>query len=131
MSTQKTLRQISGTEATTSARIEGYEMHLGISTGNATRRPMVRFADGTLDGAVSESGRVTGCHVHGLFNSSAYRSALLESLGARSSGVDHLASVNATLDEVASILDRTLNIEELIRIGTRAPANPPNASPAS
>ena len=124
MSTQKTLRKVRGNETTTTAHVEGYEMHLGLSTGKATTRPMVRFEDGSLDGAVSENGRVAGCHVHGLFNSSAYRAALLKSLGARSSGEDHLASVNAALDEVASVLERTLNVEELIRIGS---FNPPSA----
>jgi adenosylcobyric acid synthase len=108
---------VSGADTATAARIEGYEMHLGLSTGRATRHPMIRFADGTLDGAISESGRVAGCHVHGLFNSSAYRAALLESLGARSSGEDHLASVDAALDEVASALESTLNIDALICIG--------------
>ena len=118
MSTQKTLRKVSGNETLTAARVEGYEMHLGLSTGKATNRPMVRFDDGSLDGAVSENGRVAGCHVHGLFNSSAYRAALLESLGARSSGEDHLASVNAALDEVAAVLERTLNVEALMKIGS-------------
>jgi adenosylcobyric acid synthase len=117
MSEQKTLRAVSGEEITTGARIQGYEMHLGISTGTATQRPMVRFEDGTLDGAVSANGRVAGCHVHGLFNSSAYRAALLESLGGRSSGEDHAASVDAALDEVASVLERSLDIVELMRIG--------------
>ena len=117
MSERKTLRQVSGADTATAARIDGYEMHLGLSTGHATRHPMIRFADGSLDGAVSETGRVAGCHVHGLFNSSAYRAALLESLGARSSGEDHLASVDAALDEVASALESTLNIDALMRIG--------------
>jgi adenosylcobyric acid synthase len=117
MSERKTLRQVSGADTATAARIDGYEMHLGLSTGRATRRPMIRFADGSLDGAVSETGRIAGCHVHGLFNSSAYRAALLESLGARSSGEDHLAGVDAALDEVASALESTLNIDALMRIG--------------
>jgi adenosylcobyric acid synthase len=118
MGTHKTLRRVTGQETTTHARIDGYEMHLGISTGNATRRPMVRFDDGSHDGAVSEEGHVAGCHVHGLFTSTAYRAALLQSLGGQSSGQDHVASVDAALDEVASVLERTLNVEELMRIGS-------------
>jgi adenosylcobyric acid synthase len=119
MSGQKTLRRVSGLEATTAERIDGYEMHLGISTGPATQRPMVRFDNGSLDGAVSENGRVAGCHVHGLFNSSAYRTALLESIGARSSGEDHSVTVDAALDEVSATLERALNIEALMQIGQR------------
>ena len=119
MGAQKTLRRVSGEETTTGARIEGYEMHIGISTGDATRRPMVRFEDGSLDGAMSENCRVAGCHVHGLFNSSAYRAALLAALGAQSSGQNHAASVDAALNDVAATLERSLDIEELIRTGER------------
>lgn len=121
MSAQKTLRKITGEETTTNARIEGYEMHLGISAGPTARRPMVRFEDGTLDGAVSANGRVAGCHVHGLFNSSAYRAALLQSLGGRSTGEDHAASVDGALDQISVVLERTLDIAELMRIGSNRP----------
>jgi adenosylcobyric acid synthase len=119
MDTRKSLRFVSGTETTQSARIEGYEMHIGRSAGPATARPMVRFEDGTVDGAVNDDGRIAGCHVHGIFNSTAYRAALLASLGARSAGADHLASVDAALDEVAAVLERTLKIDELLRLGSR------------
>lgn len=129
MGTHKTLREISGMETSTAARIRGYEMHLGLSTGKATQRPMVRFDDGSMDGAVSESGRVAGCHVHGLFNSSAYRAALLELLGAHSAGKDHFASVDGALDEMAGVLELVLDVDELMRIGlmqgqSRSPQSP-------
>jgi adenosylcobyric acid synthase len=116
MGAHKTLRQITGSETSTGAQIDGYEMHLGISTGHATRRPMMRFEDGSLDGAMSANGRVAGCHIHGLFNSPAYRSALLASLGTQSSGKDHLASVNDALDELATALESTLNIETMLKV---------------
>jgi adenosylcobyric acid synthase len=117
MAEQKTLREVSGRETTTAAPIEGYEMHIGISTGKATSRPMVRFEDGTCDGAVSANGRIAGCHLHGLFSSSPFRAALLESLGARPSGEDYRASVDRALDELSAVLERTLDIEALVRIG--------------
>ena len=120
MGAQKMLRQISGTEVTTGARIEGYEMHIGLSSGPATAHPMVRFDDGSLDGALTDHGRIAGCHIHGLFHSTAYRTALLASLGARSTGADHAASVDAALDELARQIERTLRIEDLLRIGERA-----------
>jgi adenosylcobyric acid synthase len=119
MAAQKTLRPISGTEAATGSRVEGYEMHCGLSTGPATRHPMVRFDDGSVDGALAERGRIAGCHLHGLFHSASYRAALLASLGARSSGADHATSVDAALDEVARELERTLRIADLMRIAQR------------
>jgi adenosylcobyric acid synthase len=120
MGAQKTLRQISGTEATTGARIEGYEMHIGLSTGPATAQPMMRFDDGTVDGALADHGRIGGCHVHGLFHSDSYRTAFLASLGARSAGSDHSLTIDRALDEVAQQLERSLRIEDLLGIGERA-----------
>jgi adenosylcobyric acid synthase len=79
---------------------------------------MVHFDDGTFDGAVSADGRIAGCHVHGLFQSTEYRAALLASLGAQSARNDHSARVHAALDEIAAKLEEVLDVEALIRIGS-------------
>jgi adenosylcobyric acid synthase len=117
MEPRKVLRDVSGTELQTGARIQGYEMHLGSCSG-AAGRPMVHFDDGTFDGAVSADGRIAGCHVHGLFQSTEYRAALLASLGAQSARNDHSARVHAALDEIAAKLEEVLDVEALIRIGS-------------
>jgi adenosylcobyric acid synthase len=117
MTPRKTLREIAGTDLTTGARIHGYEMHIGVSSGPATSRPMVRKDDGSFDGAISPDGRVRGCYVHGLFHSPQYRAALLASLGARSNGDSHAARVDAALDEIAAVLEEALCVESLLRIG--------------
>ncbi len=116
MTPHKTLREIRGIDISTGAVIQGYEMHLGASTGPAASRPMVRFDDGSCDGALSDSGRISGCHVHGLFESTAYRAALLASLGGRSSGLDHVARVDAALDAIALELEKAVNIDALLKI---------------
>jgi adenosylcobyric acid synthase len=76
----KTLRHVSGTAF--GAPFEGYEMHVGESTGEALSRPFLRFEDGRPEGAVSADGRVAGCYVHGLFASDAFRRAWLATFGA-------------------------------------------------
>jgi adenosylcobyric acid synthase len=116
MTEHKLLRDVGGTETTTDARVSGYEMHIGRSSGPALERPMIRFDDGTFDGAVSANGRVFGCHVHGLFHSTAYRAALLQSLGARSAGEDQLARTHAALDEIATTLAQSISIPRLYAI---------------
>jgi adenosylcobyric acid synthase len=116
MEPRKVLRDIAGVELQTGAQIQGYEMHLGTSSG-AGGRPMVHFDDGTFDGALSVDGRVGGCHVHGLFQSTAYRAALLASLGARSALEDHSARVHAALDTIAATLEEVLDVEALLKIG--------------
>ncbi len=117
MEPRKVLREVSGTELQSGARIQGYEMHLGSCSGSAGR-PMVQFDDGAYDGAISADGRISGCHVHGLFQSTAYRAALLASLGAQSSLNDHSARVHEALDEIAATLEEVLDVEALARIGS-------------
>jgi adenosylcobyric acid synthase len=117
MTPDKTLKEITGVDVTTGTRVRGYEMHIGISTGPATARPMLRIDDGSSDGAISPDGRVSGCYVHGLFHSSEFRARLLGSLGAGSSGEDQAARVDTALDEIAAALEKTLHVESLLRIG--------------
>jgi adenosylcobyric acid synthase len=75
----KTLRRVSGNAY--GAPFEGYEMHVGESTGEALSRPFLHFEDGRPEGAVSADGRVAGCYVHGLFTSDVFRRAWLASFG--------------------------------------------------
>jgi adenosylcobyric acid synthase len=114
MTAQKTLRPVSGVELATGARIAGYEMHLGATNGPGASRPMIRFDDGTFDGAASADGRIVGCHVHGLFADPAFRAAYLATLGARSTGEDHAQRVDAALDEIAAALESALTIDRLL-----------------
>lgn len=121
MTPDKQLRAVTGSDTVTGARISGYEMHLGISTGPATAQPMIRFDNGITDGAVSPDGRISGCHVHGLFNDAAFRAAFLNTLGAKSSGQDYSQRVEQTLDAIAETLASTLNIDALCAIANLAP----------
>lgn len=120
MTATKVVREVRGTEAATGARVSGYEMHIGRSSGQGMLRPMIHFDDGSCDGALSENGRVFGCHLHGLFHSTAYRAALLQALGVRSDGVDQHVRTNAALDEIAATLERSLAVEELLAIAARS-----------
>jgi adenosylcobyric acid synthase len=64
------------------ALVEGYEIHMGRTTGvaGAGCAPFLEL-DGHLDGALSADGRVAGTYVHGLFHNEALRHALLAGLG--------------------------------------------------
>ncbi|MGO9171419.1 MAG: cobyric acid synthase [Rhodomicrobium sp.] len=76
---EKALRRVSGTAY--SAPFEGYEMHVGASSGGALARPFLHLRDGSPEGAVSADGLVAGSYVHGLFASDAFRAAWLAALG--------------------------------------------------
>ena len=112
----KTLRPASGTDLATGAPISGYEMHTGTTGGADCRRPMLDL-EGRPDGSVSADGRVMGCYVHGLFASDQFRHAFLSSLRRRrDSGLDYDELVQRTLDDLATHLQRTLDIDRILEI---------------
>ncbi|MEI9985945.1 MAG: cobyric acid synthase [Aliidongia sp.] len=96
--------------------ITGYEMHIGRTTGPAAQRPFLRL-DGRPEGAVSADGRVAGCYLHGLFGADAWRRHYLESLGATPDPLlDHGASVETALDDLAAHLAAHLDLDRLWEI---------------
>lgn len=110
----KALRPVRGTAL--EAPFDGYEMHMGETSGPGTDHPFSRFDDGRADGAVSADGRVMGSYVHGLLSDPAQRTALLARLGVAGSGRNYRTSVDAALDEIAGALETHLDIDGLIAL---------------
>jgi adenosylcobyric acid synthase len=90
LAAEKTLRRTSGRAFGTA--FDGYEMHLGDTTGPACERPFARLDDGRPDGATSADGRVLGSYVHGSLASS------------------------AALDEIAAELEACLDVDALLAL---------------
>jgi adenosylcobyric acid synthase len=111
----KTLSEVTGT-STDGAPFHGYEMHVGRTEGPDCARPLLRFADGRTDGAVSPGGRVAGTYVHGLFTNDRQRAAWLEWLGGTAAGVDYEAEVDRVLDALAEHLARYIGLDRLISL---------------
>ena len=95
------------------APFAGYEMHVGRTDGPDCARPLLRFADGRADGAVSADGRVAGAYVHGLFADDRQRAAWLASLGAASE-LAYEATVERTLDALADHLGAHLDLDAML-----------------
>jgi adenosylcobyric acid synthase len=112
----KVLRPVGGRLVVGGARFEGYEIHVGRTTGPALQRPLLTFDDGAGEGAVSPDGRVSGCYVHGLFNAGAARTALLIELGARSNGEDQTVMVDRMIEDIADALNQAFDIPALATI---------------
>jgi adenosylcobyric acid synthase len=112
----KQLRRATGVLASTSARFEAYEMHVGRTVGAATARPMALFDDGRTDGAVSADGRVCGTYLHGLFLADTARRAFLDAFGATSAAPNHAASVEAALDALAAHLEAHVDVGRLLSL---------------
>lgn len=112
----KVLVEVSGTTFDGAAPFTGYEMHVGRTTGPACKQPMLRFADGRVDGACSTDGRISGCYVHGVFADDGYRAGWLGLIGGISSGLNYEADVDATLDALARHLEKHLDCDRILEL---------------
>jgi adenosylcobyric acid synthase len=110
---EKTLSQVEGACLMNKAPFRGYEMHVGQTKGPDCARPLLRFADGQLDGAISEDARVAGAYVHGLFADDRQRAAWLALLGAKT-GINYEAMVERTLDSLADHCEAHLDCDALL-----------------
>ena len=106
------------------APFDGYEMHMGETTGPDTGpdtgKPFARFADGRTDGAISADGSVMGTYVHGILADPAQRAALLAKVGARGDGVDYHASVDQALNDIAIAIEKHIDVDALIALSQEA-----------
>jgi adenosylcobyric acid synthase len=116
LTSRKQLVHVRGLLVGADARVEGYEMHVGHTTGPDTARPMTVLDDGRRDGAVRADGRVAGTYLHGIFLSDASRAALLAAYGASTDGTSFAARVDASLDALAQHLEAHTDIEHLLRL---------------
>jgi len=109
----KTLVAVRGETVADGLPFSGYEMHIGRTTGPDTARPLVRYGDGRVDGAVSPDGRIAATYAHGFFADDRQRAAWLKRFGAASS-VDYEAGVDAALNGLADHLEAHVDIDRLL-----------------
>ncbi len=110
---EKALNQVEGVCLTNGEPFKGYEMHVGETTGPDCSRPLMRFADGRLDGAISTNGRIAGAYVHGLFADDRQRAAWLATF-CSTTGIDYEATIERTLDALADHCEAHLDCDALI-----------------
>ena len=116
LTTRKTLTEVEGYCTSQGVPFRGYEMHIGQTTGPDCARPMLRFADGRFDGAISANGRIRATYVHGLFRDDRQRAALLAWIGGTASAFSYDAEVDRILNALADHLTRHIDIDRLLRI---------------
>jgi adenosylcobyric acid synthase len=116
LTSEKTLTEVAGVSAADGVPFRGYEMHIGRTFGPDCARPLLRFADGRQDGAVSADGRVRGTYVHGLFGDDRQRAQLLAWIGATSGGLSYQADVDRVLDALADHLAADIDLDALLRL---------------
>lgn len=116
LAADKTVQFSNGVETSTGQQVNGYEIHLGRSEGKDTARPMVVLDDGRADGAISPSGQVMGCYMHGLFGRDEFRSAWLSASGHHGASLNFEATVEAGLDELADHLTEHADLDAIAKI---------------
>lgn len=116
---EKLLREITGESSIGHVPFRGYEMHIGRTMGPDCARPVLSFADGRRDGAMSANGQISGCYVHGLFGDNRQRASWLARIGGGASGLDYEHDVDATLDALAAHLERHLDCERMLAMARR------------
>jgi adenosylcobyric acid synthase len=118
----KRLRNVTGTLVLEDATVTGYEIHAGVTRGEALMRPAV-YLDGGSDGALSEDGQILGTYLHGLFESTAACTALLRWAGLDNPQTpDYHAMREKHIDRLADACEMHLDltaIARLVGIGSR------------
>jgi len=107
---KKTLARTKARYLETGAELEGYEIHLGVTTGADCERPWLEVG-GCSEGASSADKRVRGTYLHGLFTSDAFRADFLE--GGAVSEMNYGATVEQTLDALAAHLEEHMDLDLL------------------
>lgn len=117
----KQLRNVTGTLVLQEAAVTGYEIHAGVTRGEALMRPAV-YLEGRGDGALSADDQILGTYVHGLFESTAACNALLRWAGLHDAQTpDYQALREANIDRLADAVEAHLDlalIERLLGIDT-------------
>ena len=111
----KTLTRISGTHVPSGTALDGYEIHLGKTTGVDCARPFA-LLEGRPDGAINASGQVMGSYLHGCFSSDEFRAKFLTSLGIHASDLRFEATIERVLDDLAAHLEANLDLDLILSL---------------
>ncbi len=116
LSKEKRLEAVTGEDINSGELVHGYEMHMGVTTGPDTERPVLKLAHGT-EGASSINGKVLGSYVHGIFAADGFRHKFLNSILSRSrSSLVWQDKIDETLDHLADHLEGSLDLDYLLEI---------------
>ncbi len=112
----KQLRNIKGYLYLDNARVEGYEIHAGITKGEALKNPVCQF-NNQDEGAISDDNQILGTYVHGIFEHSEACTAILKWAGLKDfTAIDYGALREADIDRLADMVTKYLDTEYLAKL---------------
>ena len=114
---QKQLRNVRGRLVLEDAEVSGYEIHAGVTSGDALLSAAVLLDDGRSDGALSADGQILGTYLHGLFETPAACSALLRWAGLQEvQEVDYHGLRERDIERLADLVENHLDTDLLRRL---------------
>jgi len=115
LAAEKRLAQVTGRLAFADAKVSGYEIHLGVSSGAALSRPAL-LIDGKAEGAMSVDGQIAATYVHGLFDEPESSAAWLNWAGLQgvnAADFNYAQLREAELDRLADCVEQHLDWTQL------------------
>lgn len=111
----KQLKNVEGTLILGGAHVKGYEIHCGISVGDALHSPAATLNSGN-DGAISDDNHILGTYIHGLFDHPDSLAALLDWAGLEhAERLDYEQQQQHAINRLADTLEQHMNIEQFIQ----------------
>jgi len=124
----KQLRRVEGKLVLGDARVSGYEIHCGVSRGDALGQPASILDSGEPDGALTTDGQIFGTYLHGVFDEPQALAALLAWAGLRDAApLDMHALREASIDRLADAVEANLDTSALLRLLQPTKENTPCA----
>ncbi len=97
--------------------VQGFEMHMGRTSGPDTARAFVVLEGRRPDGAMDQAGRIAGTYLHGLFAADEFRHAYIRQIDDRVSATirwdDH---IEVALDRLADHMEAHVNTARILDI---------------
>jgi adenosylcobyric acid synthase len=96
--------------------VRGYEIHMGRTEGLSPWLTLTERSGRNVlvhDGSATADGRIWGCYLHGLFENDGFRRAWLASLGWQNAGESDVATLQANLDRLATVVEQSLDMAKL------------------
>jgi adenosylcobyric acid synthase len=115
----KRVTEVEAVHPASGTAVQGYEIHIGRSTGPDTARPLFTVG-GTPEGAIRADGRVMGSYLHGMFSADGFRRAFLTGLGVQPGTQGYDDGIEATLDALADHLEQHVDCAGLLALARSA-----------
>lgn len=117
----KSLQQVLGrlTIEGKSCDFTGYEIHCGISEGNALQTPIIQLKDQAVDGCLSDDKQILGTYIHGIFDQGDATQLILSWIN-EDHGINKTINIDehreSQLEKLAQTCEKYLDITQIQQI---------------